>query len=368
VRSSVALAAAVALAACDGTIDVPPPEPGPPGLPVKAPPVIDDTLSKDPSLLAWLPPGAQVQLDPATHRVASVQSAAAVAGHLAPPATGSGPTVIDATATEPRHLHFDPSATLQMMGGSESLTDELTIAAVVRRSGGASRGRIVMLGAGLSDQEVSVWNIDNGQYSGLRLSDQHDYSSTTNAASQSPFQIVVLSVGQLPASLHLFVDGHYAGAPTLTGAPGALAYVARDLTLNHPASATEFDLGELLVFRRRLHSAEVDALDLWLGSRWGITPARVSGDEGNDPVPFSTVEGILTQHGCTGCHYPGSMSGAGHVLTSYDGVKQLVTPGDPDQSALYNNLDRMGQKPEASPLTAAEKQAIHDWVLQGAAQ
>jgi hypothetical protein len=366
-RACLALAAVCTLAACDGTIDVPAQDPGAPGLPGDPPPVIDDALSKDSSLLAWLSPDSQVQLDPASHRVASVQSAAAVEASLAPPVNGSGPTVLDASAGLPRRFHFDVTATLQMMGGTESLTDELTLAAVVRRSGSASRGRIVMLGAGLSDQEVSVWNIDNGQYSGLRLSDQNDYSSTTNAASQSPFQIVVLSVGQLPASLHLFVDGHYAGAPTLTGAPGSLAYVARDLTLNHPASATEFDLGELLVFRRRLHSAEVDALDLWLGSRWGITPARISGDEGNDPVTFSAVEGILTQHGCTGCHFRGSMTGGGNVLADYDGVHPLVVPGDPDHSRLYLALDRMGAKAEASPLTASEKQAIHDWVLQGAA-
>jgi hypothetical protein len=361
-RAAVALLAAVCVAACEAEIDEVPVEPGRPVLP-------DDPLTKDASLMAWLSPQAlaKPQMDVgADDRVRVLRG---LPGVLAPPADAVGPTLLVGSPDEPARLRFQPNAALELQSDYDSLADELTIAAVVRPEKDATQGRIAMLGAGLGDEEVALWRIDGAQLQALRVTDADDFTFALHDAAEARYQIVVLTAGRLPGSLNLFVDGHSAGKATVQGSPGSLAYVARTLTLNHPATPTQFDLGELLVFKRRLERREIDALDAWLGARWNLTTATLPPDDvGTGPVTFAAVEGILTGHHCTGCHYRGSTVGSTVVLADYDGVRAVVTPGEPAQSRLYNAIDRMGQKTEATPLAAAEKQAIADWIQQGAPQ
>jgi len=175
-----------------------------------------------------------------------------------------------------------------------------------------------------------------------------------------------MTFGLLPDSLSLFVNGERATtAPVVEGDPKSLGYVARNLILSPPASPADFDLGELMVFRHLLTPGDLAALDDYLGSAWSIPVRAIDGSAAHDPVRFATVEGILQSHGCTGCHYP--MSPIVNVdLSTYEGVMATVVPGSPESSRLYLALDRMGQKPEASPLGGEEKQAIFDWIARGA--
>jgi hypothetical protein len=363
-RWALALAVAVPLCACDGMIDQ-----------NETPPVhraVDDSLSTDESLLAWISPDTlvkpHVQVD-GNDRVLTLQNAAALPLALAPPAGMAGPLVIVGTPDAPARLRFDESSSLELKGGYASLTNEISLAAVVRRSTGAAEGRIASLGADVMDEEVSLWNQNDKSLQGLRVTDESDFSYANAAGVQGQFQILVITAGQVPGSLHLFVDGHYAGAATPAGAPGSLAYVARNLMLNHPASPTDFELGELLVFRRQLSSAEVNTLDLWLASRWNLNPAQVpQGDLDQGPVTFNAVHGILRAHGCIGCHYRGNTVTGGIVLDDYAGISHVVKPGDAQNSLLWINLPRMQMQLGASPLLDTEKQEISDWITQGAAQ
>lgn len=361
-RRSFALLAAVQLAACEAEIDEAPP----PGALRVLP---DDPLSRDASLLAWISPTALLKPQMDVGSDDRVRMLRAQPGVLAPPADAVGPTLLVGSADEPARLRFDSSAALEMQGGYDSLADELTVAAVVRPHPGADQGRIAMLDADLGAEEVSLWQVDGAQVMGVRVSDPQDFSVSTQTVSEGRYQVVVLTVGHLPGSLQLYVNGRSSAAATSHGSPGPLAYVARTLTVNPPASPTGFDLGELLVFKRKLLDGELDALDAWLGARWNIKTAPLGSKGGDgDPVTFGAVEGILTAHHCTGCHFRGSSVGSGVVLADYAGVSAVVTPGAPAQSRLYNAIDRMGQKTEATPLTPAEKQAIADWIQQGAQQ
>jgi hypothetical protein len=362
-RWAVALAA-VQLCACDGVIDE-----------NEAPPAhrtVDDSLSRDDSLLAWVSPDTLVkphlQVD-GNNRVLTLQNGAALPLSLAPPAGVAGPLVIVGAPDAPPRLRFDPSSSLELAAGYASLTNEISLAAVVRRASGAAVGRIASLGADVMDEEVSLWTQDDERLQGLRVTDESDFSYSNATGLPGQFQILVITAGQAPGSLHLFVDGHYAGVATPAGAPGSLAYVARNLMLNHPASPTDFELGELLVFRRQLSSAEVNTLDLWLASRWSLNPAQVTQtDLDAAPATFSAVHGILRAHGCIGCHYRGNTATGGVVLDDYEGISHVVKPGDLQNSPLWLVLPRMQMQLGASMLSDSEKQEISDWITQGAAQ
>lgn len=59
------------------------------------------------------------------------------------------------------------------------------------------------------------------------------------------------------------------------------------------------------------------------------------------------------------------------VLDSYENVIKEVTPGDPNDSELYESITETDQDdimppPPASPLTSAQIRTIKDWISQGA--
>ncbi len=74
----------------------------------------------------------------------------------------------------------------------------------------------------------------------------------------------------------------------------------------------------------------------------------------------------------SGCHDAASHQD-GVELTSYEKIMATadVDPGDPNGSDLYEVLneddpDKVMPRPPNNPLTAAEKQLIRNWILQGA--
>lgn len=71
----------------------------------------------------------------------------------------------------------------------------------------------------------------------------------------------------------------------------------------------------------------------------------------------------------SGCHDPATAA-EGVVLDSYENVRKEVSPGDLNDSELYEYLFESGDErmppPPAEPLTAAQKDVIKNWILQGA--
>jgi hypothetical protein len=267
-------------------------------------------------------------------------------------------------ATGLRFEH-ERKASLEMVGGFDSLADEVTIALVLHPAGTNAHGRFLSFGADLVDEEVGL--NDNDVFRAVRASSPQDYAFVDHAESTSA-SVIVMAFGAAPDSLALWVDGERAtSAPAVQGSPRVLGYVARTLRLAPIASPADFDLGELLVVRRLLTDAEIATLSLTLGAKWSI-PVRTAdaGVEGGDPVRFPAVLAVLKSHACTACHFPASATGGEVDLTTYAGVKAFVVPGTPATSRLWLALDRMEDKPGASKLAPSERDLLSTWIAQGA--
>jgi len=53
-------------------------------------------------------------------------------------------------------------------------------------------------------------------------------------------------------------------------------------------------------------------------------------------------------------------------MFTYDGIRQLIVPGNPEQSLLYKKVYSGQMPPGGMRLKKAEVQVIYDWIQQGA--
>lgn len=93
-----------------------------------------------------------------------------------------------------------------------------------------------------------------------------------------------------------------------------------------------------------------------------------------DPT-FNSIRSVIFEKKCTSCHNVGS-SAEKVPLTNFNDLinspRELVLPGDPDESGLVLVVERTDRKmmpPPSSgqlPLTGVEKRAIRKWILDGA--
>lgn len=104
-------------------------------------------------------------------------------------------------------------------------------------------------------------------------------------------------------------------------------------------------------------------------------------DAKSDKVPekvsyYKDVRPIFQQH-CQGCHQPAKAQG-GYVMTSFaDLLKKTdkdltgIVPGQPEKSAVYQQIIPLGGKPPAmprqkDPLSARDVAVVKKWIEQGA--
>jgi hypothetical protein len=82
---------------------------------------------------------------------------------------------------------------------------------------------------------------------------------------------------------------------------------------------------------------------------------------------FASLDANVFKPKCATCHTDPEPD-SGIDLSSYESIMRLqglVVPGDPANSLLYVVV--VAEKmPKGSPLSADEKDAIHDWILEGA--
>lgn len=101
-------------------------------------------------------------------------------------------------------------------------------------------------------------------------------------------------------------------------------------------------------FFRLAYPAALGILFTACGSREVKTPT---------PATFQSIESVTISAKCLQCH---------QSLSTYAGVMQVVTPGDPAKSQLYQQINS-GSMPLQSPkLSDAEITAIYNWILSGA--
>lgn len=53
-------------------------------------------------------------------------------------------------------------------------------------------------------------------------------------------------------------------------------------------------------------------------------------------------------------------------MFTYNGIRRLVVPGNPEQSLLYNKIYTGQMPPGNMRLKKADVQVVYDWILQGA--
>lgn len=97
----------------------------------------------------------------------------------------------------------------------------------------------------------------------------------------------------------------------------------------------------------------------------------------HDPINFEQLDTIcfesevlpLLQNSCTtsGCH-DASTAAEEVILTDYASIMQIVTPGDPRASRLYDvitNMNRENFMPPNGPLPLKDRSLIQVWIAQG---
>jgi hypothetical protein len=65
--------------------------------------------------------------------------------------------------------------------------------------------------------------------------------------------------------------------------------------------------------------------------------------------------------GCNYCH-PNQKAN----MFTYDGIRQLVMPGNPEQSLLYKKIYSGQMPPGSMHLKKSDVQVVYDWIKQGA--
>ena len=86
-------------------------------------------------------------------------------------------------------------------------------------------------------------------------------------------------------------------------------------------------------------------------------------------VCFETDILPIFQTSCaiSGCH---SQGGESYSFTSYQGIMDAVTPGDPAKSPAYISLTKIwsveGMMPPSQPLSEYNRTLIRVWIQQGA--
>ena len=73
---------------------------------------------------------------------------------------------------------------------------------------------------------------------------------------------------------------------------------------------------------------------------------------------------VLIEH-CVPCHSSIKVSG-GVRLTTNVSVSRVVTPGEPEKSRLYTSIESGAMPPSGTKLTKDQREAIRDWIKEGA--
>ncbi len=72
---------------------------------------------------------------------------------------------------------------------------------------------------------------------------------------------------------------------------------------------------------------------------------------------YSDIQSLTLSTKCVRCH---------ESLATYEGVKKIVTAGNPERSDLYKEIEEGEMPLQSPPLSAEEIEAIRIWIAEGA--
>lgn len=93
----------------------------------------------------------------------------------------------------------------------------------------------------------------------------------------------------------------------------------------------------------------------------GVTPPAVTVLE----AKFASINSKILQPKCLGCHSSANSQGGVNVQT-YQAVMNLVQPGNPAASGLYDSTLKNRMPKNGTMLTGQELKVISDWIIAGA--
>jgi len=80
------------------------------------------------------------------------------------------------------------------------------------------------------------------------------------------------------------------------------------------------------------------------------------------PPTYTSLKADVLTTRCASCHG----SSGGFSTQTYSSIITRVTPGNPSASLLYTRVANDSMPASGGPLTAAQKQKIYDWIMDGA--
>lgn len=122
-----------------------------------------------------------------------------------------------------------------------------------------------------------------------------------------------------------------------------------------------------------LSAAESELLARWISAGAPEDPKKP--DPPVEPLKptFESIKRVIFLSKCIDCHslgQPGFLVPLNTKEDLIDSVRELVLPGNPDESGLMISITRKDDKKmppsPSSPLTNDEIAAIHKWILDGA--
>lgn len=132
-----------------------------------------------------------------------------------------------------------------------------------------------------------------------------------------------------------------------------------------PGAAEESAASETIVFAKEVTlgesplSAETFAWTPPAGAKEASSATTPSADA----IKFASVKPILDMN-CAGCHM-GPAAKKGVDLSSYEGVRKSVTPGNPSGSRIMREINR-GSMPPTGRLPKEQADALAKWIADGA--
>ncbi|MGZ3770893.1 MAG: c-type cytochrome, partial [Bdellovibrio sp.] len=233
-----------------------------------------------------------------------------------------------------------------------------------------------------ANTEETSLSVVNGKLRATHVSTVNDYSYVeVDLPTAGKNMVIGASFGTKATEISLMVNGMVQTAELQkAGTPVDFSYLAKSLT----AGGSAGQLIEYVVFggydQGGLSNAELNVMSRYIANNDSITnvvfdPSLIdSGTGTQNPVasnPLFLAAKAIIDNNCLGCHN-NSNNGDFRNMTESKAVQMsLIVAGDPQNSPLYYRLkgstggplgDSKRDMPQGGALTAAEVQAISDWI------
>ena len=302
------------------------------------------------------------------------------------------PTLVTDTDNKLKWIKFLNGQFVSMEGDYKSLMTDWTVIMAVRN---LSMGSLIEFDTGLSSFEdgSSVSVNSNNQVVAQHGTTVSDYGVNKAFLLDSQVQVIAVTFASIsdPLQMRIFLNGFRV---TLTdtsklGSPSPFLQVIRNILVGAGNSqSANFQLGEMIFYKKGLDLQQIYTVSKWLGKKWGATvkdqiTTEISNNQiiDNAEVNFERIKDeIFATKGCLACHNESRIQD-NIDLSSYAGIlksvssssgQKVLTPGSLSQSGIYQAVS--GSSPSMPQnastyggyLNQLQVKLLSDWITAGA--